>query len=286
MIDKTTPAATLFKLKAPAILTRRSFLAATAKAGLATALGASTAIMPGCSTFQGSSGANGQALNDQPQYPQPIDYPVHGIDVSRFQHDINWQAVASSGVRFVWLKATEGGDHLDEKFLQNWDGAARAGIPRGAYHFCYWCRPPHEEIGWFIKNVPKDPHALPPVLDTEATPESKSCKRVLYREEVRADMAKMLVLMEEAYGRRPVIYTTVDFYASILDPDGFLDYPMWVRSTKYYPAVKYPGREWVFWQYQSDGLIPGIQGKVDRNAFYGTEEAWQNFLNNKPKKPA
>lgn len=260
-----------------------SALRACASAALVPAM--ETQLLSGCSSIldQGN-GTSVQPLNNQPQYPEPLNFPVHGIDVSKFQHDINWNAVADSGVRFAWIKATEGGDHLDEKFQANWNGAAQAGIPRGAYHFCYWCRPYHEEIGWFIKNVPKDRHALPPVLDVEATPESKSCRRVLYREEVRVDIANMLKMMEDAFQRRPIIYTTVDFYASILDPDGFLDYPMWVRSTKYFPAVKYPGREWMFWQYQSDGFIPGIDTKVDRNAFYGTEDAWHNFLANTPRK--
>jgi len=41
------------------------------------------------------------------------DYPVHGIDVSKYQGDVDWNAVAGSGVKFVWIKATEGGDHVD-----------------------------------------------------------------------------------------------------------------------------------------------------------------------------
>jgi lysozyme len=50
-----------------------------------------------------------------------------------------------------------------------------------------------------------------------------------------------------------------------------------VRSTKHHPAVRFPGRQWSFWQYQSDGRVPGIDGKVDRNAFYGSPEQWRAF---------
>ena len=210
--------------------------------------------------------------------PYPTDFEVHGIDVSKYQGDIDWATVRRSGVEFVWIKATEGANHVDSKFQQNWAGAKQAGIARGAYHFVWWCRHPHEEIAWFKANVPNDPDALPPVLDVEATPDSKSCKRTLHREEVLADMRIMLQDMERAYGKRPVIYVTVDFYQHIMHPNEFSDYPVWVRSVKHSPPVTYPGRRWVFWQYQSDGLVPGIRGKVDRNAFAGTRAQWNAWL--------
>ena len=57
-----------------------------------------------------------------------------------------------------------------------------------------------------------------------------------------------------------------------------MDYPIWVRSTKYTPSVKYGPRPWHFWQYQSDGSIAGIQVHVDRDAFFGTQKQWEAFL--------
>ena len=73
-----------------------------------------------------------------------------------------------SGVKFAWIKATEGGDHVDAKFQANWEAAKAVGIPRGAYHFVYWCRSPLEEVRWFEQNVPVEADALPPVLDVES----------------------------------------------------------------------------------------------------------------------
>jgi lysozyme len=235
--------------------------------GVLAALGAALA---GC--------GGGGPLDFDDNYPKPRDYPIHGIDVSKYQGTIDWSAVADSGVKFVWIKATEGGDHLDERFQANWQGAKQAGIPHGAYHFVYWCRPPIEEATWFEQNVPVEDDALPPVLDVEATPESKTCKRHLERESAIADMKVMLEEMERHFGKRPVIYTSVDFYEAILSDGAFSDYPIWVRSTKHHPAVRYGSRPWKFWQYQADGAIPGIDGHVDRNAFYGTREQWQAFL--------
>lgn len=210
--------------------------------------------------------------------PYPSDFAVHGIDVSKYQGDIDWVSVRNAGVDFAFIKATEGGNHADEKFWQNWNGAKAAGVPRGAYHFVWWCRPPLEEIAQFERIVPNDPDSLPPVLDVEATPDSKSCKRTLQRDEVLADMRVMLQELERFYGKRPIIYTTVDFYQHVMHPNEFPDYPVWVRSVKHSPPITYPGRRWAFWQYQSDGYVPGVRGKVDRNAFAGTREQWVAWL--------
>lgn len=206
------------------------------------------------------------------------EFDVHGIDVSKYQGDIDWQAVKDAGVAFAFIKATEGGDRTDSKFQTNWAAARAAGVPRGAYHFVYWCRPPHEEIGNFIANVPIDPEALPPVLDVEATPESKSCKRTLYRDEALRDMRAMLEQMERHYGKRPIIYSSVDFYQAILHSDALSEYPIWVRSTKYHPQVRYGNRKWTFWQYRSDGRIPGIANAVDQNTFNGSWNEWRSWL--------
>jgi lysozyme len=216
---------------------------------------------------------------------KPKDYPIHGIDVSKFQGDIDWNAVANSGVKFAWIKATEGGDRADARFQANWEGAKAAGIPHGAYHFVYWCRPPLEEINYFEQNAPVEDDALPPVLDAEATPTSPTCRRHVAQDEAIADMQVMLQEMERHYRKRPIIYTTLDFYEANLSNGALMDYPIWVRSTKHHPAVKYGSRAWHFWQYQSDGRVPGIGGDVDKDAFYGTKEQWDAFLSKPGVRP-
>ena len=213
-------------------------------------------------------------------------YHISGIDVSKFQGDIDWSRVKASGVKFAYIKSTEGGDRVDENFRANWRGAAREGIPRGAYHFVYWCRDPRSQIKWFEKNVPADPKALPPVLDVELTPTSPTCKRILHRAETVREIGIMLAEMKRFYHKTPIIYTTVDFYRGILSDGALKQYPIWVRSTKYKPQVAYGQRPWRFWQYQSDGHVPGVPGHVDRNAFYGGSKQWLAFLGTKEALPA
>ena len=106
----------------------------------------------------------------------PWQYQVHGVDVSKYQGDIDWPRVRSSGVAFAYIKATEGGDHADERFLDNWEGAhARR---RAARRLPLLLLLPHrrlEQAAWFIDHVPRDPSALPPVLDLEWTHKSRTC---------------------------------------------------------------------------------------------------------------
>ncbi|TIW16993.1 MAG: muramidase, partial [Mesorhizobium sp.] len=98
----------------------------------------------------------------------PRHLAVHGVDVSRWQGNINWQKLRAQGANFAYIKATDGGDHLDPMFMKNWRGADAAGLKRGAYHFFYWCRTAGEQADWFIRNVPRVEGALPPVIDVES----------------------------------------------------------------------------------------------------------------------
>ncbi|MDQ0472903.1 glycoside hydrolase family 25 protein [Labrys wisconsinensis] len=208
---------------------------------------------------------------------EPHEFPVHGIDVSKYQGQIDWAAAARGGVRFAYLKATEGGDRNDEMFQTNWDGARAAGIPTGAYHFFYFCRPASEQVAWFKTHVPPARDSLPPVLDMEWNPQSPTCKIRPPADKVRAEMRVFLQEMEAFYGKKPIIYTTIDFHRDVLT-DELADYPFWVRSVKAHPSARYGGRSWAFWQYTATGSVPGVAGKVDRNVFAGSEKEWQAFL--------
>jgi lysozyme len=204
--------------------------------------------------------------------------PIQGIDVSYWQGDINWQEVRDAGVSFAYIKATEGGDHIDPKFQDNWNGAKRAGIARGAYHFIYWCRPGNEQALWFILNVPQDPDALPPVLDLEWHTNSKTCPDKIARDKALGKIKVILDAMQAHTGKRPIIYTDPEFYREVLRGE-FADYHYWLRSVAAEPEKVYGDRSWAFWQFTTTGKVPGIDGKVDRNSFNGTSGDWQRVLN-------
>jgi len=207
---------------------------------------------------------------------KPKDYPVHGIDVSKYQGRIDWCQVKQAGIEFAFIKATEGGDRQDERFKENWQGTKAVGLRRGAYHFYYFCRPAEEQAAWFINTVPKETDSLPPVLDMEWNHLSPTCKLRPTAEIVRREMRKFLALIEQHYGRRAIIYTTVDFF----DRNGlaeFKNHAFWLRSVAGHPDEKYGPHPWLFWQYTGTGAIPGIATPTDINVFAGSRTAWEKW---------
>ncbi|MBL3570485.1 glycoside hydrolase [Rhodovulum sulfidophilum] len=204
----------------------------------------------------------------------PRAYPVHGIDVSRWQGAIDWPKLRKAGVSFVYVKATEGMEDSDPMFRAHWTGAGRAGVARAAYHHFYFCARADRQARWFIANVPRSADGLPHMLDMEWNPFSPTCRLRPDAATVRAEAATFLDIVERHYGRRPVIYTTVDFARDTgitrLPGTGF-----WLRSVAGPPETTYPGTPWTFWQYTGTGRIDGVAGPVDINVFRGSEAAWQ-----------
>jgi lysozyme len=208
---------------------------------------------------------------------RPQGYPVHGIDLSRFQTRIDWTQARAAGVNFAFIKATEGGDQVDPMFDSHWAGAAQAGVVRGAYHFFYHCRPAIEQARWFMRHVPRTAGALPPVLDMEWTPTSPTCRTRRDGATIRAEAEVFLEAAARHYGQRPILYTTVDFFEDneLWRLDGV---EFWLRSTAAHPRDSYEGQRWTFWQYTGTGLVPGIAGKVDINVFAGSRAAWNGWV--------
>ncbi|PDT05633.1 glycoside hydrolase family 25 protein [Rhizobium chutanense] len=210
-----------------------------------------------------------------PKHPQ--QNAIHGIDISKWQGDIDWATVRNSGVGFAFIKATEGKDRVDPRFDEYWREARAAGIPHAPYHFYYFCSSADEQADWFIRNVPKEAMRLPPVLDVEWNAESKTCRYRPDPETVRSEMQRFMDRLEAYYGKRPIIYTSVDFHRDNL-AGYFQDYHFWVRSVAKHPEVTYSDRRWAFWQYTSTGVIPGIKGPTDINVFAGSAKNWNNWV--------
>lgn len=210
--------------------------------------------------------------------PKPSRFRVHGIDAARFQTDIDWMQARQSGVNFAFLKATEGGDRLDPMFHSHWRGAGHAGVARGAYHFFYFCTSPEVQARWFIRNVPRTKGMMPPVLDMEWNAFSPTCAhRRPDAATVQDEMRRWLRIVEAHYDQRPIIYTTPGFYEDA-DLGSFEGYEYWLRTTAKTPREAFPGQSWRFWQYSATGLIDGIAGKVDLNAFSGSPSDWSAWL--------
>ena len=202
--------------------------------------------------------------------------PIQGIDVARYQGAIDFDSVYRSGVRFVYMKGTEGRDYVDPAFKDNWRRARSAGMAHGVYHFMTWCSTAADQARWFTKNVPNDPTALPPVLDLEWNNHS-SCKNKWGKADILEKVRTMLAAMEKHTGKMPIIYTDIAFHRDILAGEHF-DNAFWLRSTAAEPHERYTSRRWTFWQWTQTGTVKGVRTEVDRNAFYGDENDWTVFL--------
>ena len=102
-----------------------------------------------------------------------------GIDVSHYQGDVNWFAVAGGGVKFAFAKATEGNTWVDTRFTQNWSRIQEVGLVRGAYHFGRPGRDAETQAVHFASVVgPLGFNDLPPVLDIEED-DGQSAEHVL-----------------------------------------------------------------------------------------------------------
>ncbi|MGN6683436.1 MAG: glycoside hydrolase family 25 protein, partial [Devosia sp.] len=202
--------------------------------------------------------------------------PIQGMDVARYQGAIDYAKVRAAGVHFVYMKATEGKDYVDPAFAANWRKARASGMAHGAYHFMTWCSTAAQQAAWFTKNVPDDPTALPPVLDLEWN-HGSSCKNRFSKADVLEKIRVMLKAMEQHTGKLPIIYTDMTFHHDILEGEHF-DNPFWLRSTAAEPPERYGSRRWMLWQWTQTGVLNGVVGEVDRNAFYGDVNDWTVFL--------
>ncbi|HEU4576059.1 MAG TPA: GH25 family lysozyme [Chitinophagaceae bacterium] len=204
----------------------------------------------------------------------PEVYPIHGIDVSKYQQLIAWDAVKAMQVKkvklgFAFIKATEGIGNMDSQFRRNWVKSKQAGIVRGAYHFFLATKDGRLQAENFIRAVKLETGDLPPVLDIEQTYGVPVAT-------VQNEVKEWLQIVEEYYGVKPIIYTNVDFYNRNLG-HAFDEYPLWVAH--YYqpdqPRIK---RDWAFWQHSEEGRVNGIANKVDFNVFAGDSLEFKNML--------
>ncbi len=204
------------------------------------------------------------------------NYAVKGVDVSHYQGEIDWRKLREGGVRFAYIKATEGAKLRDARFEENWRRSRDAGILRGAYHFFSMCKPGAEQAANFIAAVPAQAESLPHALDAEQMEPCPNGKGVA---NPVAEIGAFLDAAEKRFGRRPLIYTTREFFeahfhggrlAARLAKERF-----WLRSLHRTP--RFGNRGWTLWQYHHRGRRSGVRGPVDLNAFNGSEAAFREF---------
>lgn len=193
---------------------------------------------------------------------------LFGIDVSKWQGTIDWAKVKNAGVKYAFIRVSDGVTTIDEKFPANWQGAAANGIPRGVYQFFRPNRDALEQAQIVLDHLEQyGMGELPPVIDVEATGDQTPAV-------VAQKVGQWIDAIEGALGVRPIIYSGSYFWDDNVGSTAFSDYHLWIPhyTTAACPRLPAAWADWKFWQYSSSGSVNGIAGNVDVNRFAGTEE--------------
>lgn len=191
-----------------------------------------------------------------------------GIDVASYQRDVDWQAVAASGIAFAFTKFTEdagSGAYLNPYAASSWKGIKAAGLARGAYHYA---RPgaddADDEARYFLDRI-----------DAAGGLETGDLL-ALDIESGSGDLGgwtlEFLRTVERHAGFKPLVYTGAWFSdPHELDRQPALaDFGLWLAA--YQSQMPAPPAPWpfvAFWQHSSTGRVPGVVGDCDLNVFNG-----------------
>lgn len=182
------------------------------------------------------------------------------IDVSHFNGVVDYAKVKASGVCAVIVKATQGANWIDPMFHSNLTHAIAAGLLVGAYHFGTGddAVKQAEHFMLIAGQVPLK------VLDFEQNPSGES----------------MTTLQAEqfigAIGQPPMIYADLNHIKQLaILGQGITDSPLWIAQYKTEDSPEIPENtwsDWTLWQYTESGVVPGINSKVDKSYFNGTQD--------------
>ena len=134
-----------------------------------------------------------------------------GIDVSRYQKKIEWSKVKGAGIKFVYIKATEGATYTDPYFERNFAGAKRGGLPEGVFHFFRMTSTASAQFAHFKRTMAGNSMDLVPMIDIEVS--DGYSKAAIQR---RLD--EIIALFKREYGCTPMIYSSQVFYNRYLAP--------------------------------------------------------------------
>ncbi len=201
-----------------------------------------------------------------------------GIDVSKYQGDINWEAVKYSGIDYVMIRvgyrgyAPEGNFAEDTKFVQNIEGAKNAGLKVGIYFVTQAVNEWEavEEANWVIDKIRPYKIDMPVAIDVEASGSGNMTGRADGLDKnTRTFLVKRFCQTIQNAGYIPMIYLNIDWAQNYVDMNQLSDYDTWIAHYRNDPNLSpnYSGA-YSMWQYTSSGIINGIFGNVDCNICY------------------
>lgn len=196
-----------------------------------------------------------------------------GIDVSSHQKEVDWQAVAASGIQFAMIRAgyrgyTQGSLNVDPYFERNIRGALAAGLDVGIYFFSQAVTVDEaiEEARYTMELISGYPITYPVVFDWERQDKDNSRTRNTSTDAITAAAVAFCETVKKA-GYTPMMYASPSkVYNTLGDSMGYLTgYPFWLAHYTKNMAPSSYRYDFDMWQYTSSGRVPGVQGNVDMN---------------------
>ena len=193
---------------------------------------------------------------------------LKGIDVSKYQGEIDWAKTASDGVSYAFIRAgyrgsSEGKLVEDEQFQDNIEGALDNGIDVGIYFYTQAVTEEEaiEEAEFVLDLIQDYDVTYPIVFDIEESENEKARTAEMTKEEnTKATIAFLETIRKAGY--TPMIYGNLKTFMIMLDMEQLEDYDKWFA---YYNTPVYFPYEFSIWQYTSEGNVNGIKGDVDMN---------------------
>lgn len=191
-----------------------------------------------------------------------------GIDVSKYQGDIDWTAVKEDGIEYAFIRLgirgyESGKIVLDEFYDDNMKGANSAGVKAGVYFFTQAVNVEEakEEAEFVIQNLADYDVACPVVFDVERIAGGKGRADQISKEE-RTAVTIAFCEAVKAAGYTPMIYGNVVCFTQLLDMTQLNDYEKWYA---FYDDYMYMPYDVSCWQYTEKGRVNGISNNVDLN---------------------
>ena len=209
---------------------------------------------------------------------------VKGFDASHNNDPINW-SIVDPAVQFVILKATQGSGFKDPVFNSYWQHLKTTNLKRGAYHFLTASSTAQEQADNFLSlgiNFTNS-GCLPPFLDVEdQVPASLNSQITNNKPAFIQLITDWLNIIEEATGRKPIIYSYKNFFAEYLNNHSWPDNGLWLASYQsQLPGLPKGYTKLDFWQYSERGQINGLAtgGEWDLDYYTGTPEQLNQLAN-------
>ncbi len=198
------------------------------------------------------------------------DNAKKGIDVSKWNKTIDWQAVKNAGVEFAIIRcgyrgSASGSLVIDPKYEENITGAISAGIPVGVYFFTQAVNEVEaiEEASMVINLIREYDVDYPVFLDSESA--GGNGRADVLSAEQRTKNHKAFLETIAAAGYETGIYASPNWFAQKVNAKELSDYRTWLAQ--YAEVPTYDGY-YHMWQYTSKGTIDGISTNVDLNLCY------------------